>query len=229
MKKRDIKTISFIIFIVAVALITILSIPMIMSFKDPEVIKAFVEKFGILSVLVLLLLQIFQIIVALIPGEFVEFVAGTLYGWHFGFLICILGIAIGEFIIFKIVRVLGHEFVEKVAGSENLKKLKFLQNEKKLKTIAFILYFIPGTPKDILTYAFPLTKIKLKDFLVISILARVVSVVSSTYAGDSFADKNFMKLAIVYGIVGVVSIVGLLIKKIWEDKNGRKHKSNSKQ
>ena len=229
MKKRDIKTVSFVIFLIAVVFMTLLAIPMFVSFKDPEIIKQFVEKFGVFGVLILLLLQIFQIVVALIPGEFVEFVAGTLYGWHFGLLICLLGIAIGQAIIFKAVRVWGYEFVEKVAGSEKLKKFKFLQNEKKLKTLTFILYFVPGTPKDVLAYVLPLTKIEFKDFMTISILARVLSVVSSTYAGDSFGDKNFVKLAVIYGIVAVLSIAGVIIYKKWEDRNGRKHKSNSQQ
>ena len=218
MDKKKIKKISFIIFIAAMLVITVLLIPLVMSLKDNNVLKEFIERFGPFGIVVVFIMQIIQIVVALIPGEIIEFVSGALYGWLGGLLICLAGVVVGEFIVFKIVRVLGSDFVEKVAGSEKLKKFKFLQNEKKLETLVFFLYFIPGTPKDLLTYIVPLTKIKLRDFLVISTFARVFSIVSSTYAGDLFTEKNYVQLAVVYGIIIIVSVAGILINKLIEKK-----------
>ena len=218
MKKYGFKIISLIMFLVAMGLLTCLAIPLIQTYKDPAQFQAMIEGFGMWGIVIMLFIQVAQIIVALIPGEVVEFVAGTMYGWFGGWLFCTIGIAIGQTIIFQLVRVLGKGFVEEVAGSEKLKKFKFLQDEKKLKRLIFFLFFIPGTPKDLITYIVPLTKIRLREFIILTLIARIPSVISSTYAGDVFADRKFEVLILVYLIVGILSLLGLLIYRKWENR-----------
>ena len=170
---------------------------------------------------VLLAVQIFQIVIALIPGEFTEFVSGTLYGTLFGSLICIIGVFLGELIVFLLVKWLGSRFAWKMAEGKEFKKLKFLNDEKKLEYTIFLLFFIPGTPKDVLTYFAPLTKINISRFLLLSTVARIPSIVSSAYAGSTFAEGNFSRTLIVYIIIGAVSILGLFIHRIIINKGER--------
>ncbi len=224
MKKNAFKIFSVTVFAIAMFMMLIITIPLIKSYNNPDAFRAYIEDFGAWGFLMMMFIQISQIIVAIIPGEVVEFVAGTMYGWLGGWIFCSIGIVIGQFIIFKAVRFFGRSFVEKVAGSEKLKKFKFLNDVKRLKSILFILFFVPGTPKDLITYIVPLTKIKLMDFLVITFFARVPSVISSTYAGDAFSDKNFMKLLIVYALIVVFSVAGALIYRVWETKHEAKLK-----
>ena len=198
-----------------------MAFPLITSYKNPEEFKAFIDSFGNWGFLMMLFIQIFQVVVALIPGEVVETLSGVIYGWFGGFIFCSVGIAIGEFIIFKAVKFFGNDLVEHAAGSEAINKFKFLQDEKKLKTIIFFLFFIPGTPKDLITYIAPLTKIKLRDFLIITLIARIPSVISSTYGGSALAEQNFIKAAIIYGVIAIFSIVGIIIYKIWDKKHGK--------
>lgn len=228
MKKNKFKDISFILFIVATILIAVISIPLVMSVSKGTAVQDFVKGYGVFGVIIVFLLQILQIVVALIPGELVEFAAGSLYGWLGGLIICLLGVIAGEFLIFKIVRVWGEDFVLKVAGNEKLEKFKFLKSEDKLKKITFILYFLPGTPKDLLAYIIPLTKISLKDFLIISTFARIFSIVSTTFAGSAFAEKDYKKLIVIYAAIILISAIGYAVYKIWEKKYGRKHQDNSK-
>ena len=127
-----------------------------------------------------------------------------------------------QYIIFKCVRTFGEDFIKNVADSKIVKKVKFLENEKKLKTVVFILFFVPGTPKDLITYMVPFTKMNVRDFLVISLIARIPSVVSSTIAGSAFAQKDLIMLGVVYGVVAVVSAVGILLYRKWEKKKSEK-------
>ncbi len=228
MKRNLPRIITIILSVLAVALLTVILIPLFRSYSDAEKFQAFIESFGIWGFFMMLLVQIFQIIVAIIPGEVVEFVSGTMYGWLGGLILCCIGIAIGHFLIFKSVRYFGKDFVQKAAGSKVMNKFKFLQNEKKLKTVMFILFFFPGTPKDLLVYVAALTKIKFRDFLAITLFARLPSIISSTYAGDAFANKDFLMLAIVYISITVCSVGGLIIYKFLEAKYAGKHKNNSK-
>lgn len=226
MKKRTIKIISYTIYVLAMVMLAAIVVPIIRSYDKPDEFAEYIHSYGIWGNLMMMFIQVAQIIVALIPGEVVEFVAGTLYGWLGGWIFCTLGILMGQLIIFKTVKFLGKDFVEKVAGSETLNKFKFLQDEKKLKTIIFFLFFIPGTPKDLITYVVSLTKVKLKDFLIISIIARIPSVISSTYAGYAYAESNYKLMAIMYGGILLFSVIGVLVYRRFEAK--RMKKSNEK-
>lgn len=219
MRKSTLRIISLLVFGVAMVLLTLIAVPIITSYKNPQEFKAYIEGFGSWSLVAMLAIQIAQIVVALIPGELVEFVAGTIYGGWGGLLFCLAGIAAGQTLIFYLVKILGRDFVEKVAGNKNLKRFKFLQDERKLKSVIFFLFFIPGTPKDLITYIVPLTKVKFLDFLVISLVARIPSVVSSTFAGDAFSERKILLLAMVYGIVLTFTVTGLVIYRKWKIKH----------
>ncbi|MBQ4518855.1 MAG: TVP38/TMEM64 family protein [Clostridia bacterium] len=228
MKKQTIKILSFIIFLLAMAIITLVMLPLIQSYQNPEVFKALIESFGSWGIPMMLFIQVFQVVVALIPGEVVETLAGVIYGTFGGFLFCMMGIAVGQIIIFGLVRSFGKDFVEKVAGSKSVQNFSFLRDERKLKTVIFFLFFIPGTPKDLITYMAPMTKINLKDFLIITLIARIPSVLSSTYGGSTFIERNLLKTAIVYSVIGMFSIVGILLYRFWDKKQTEKRNIKNK-
>ncbi len=221
MIKNKFKLFSGILFVTALVMLLVILFPMIKSLENPDEFSEYLDSFGAMGFLLLLLVQIFQIIVALIPGELVEFIAGTVYGWFGGLVFCMFGIALGEFIVFTAVRYFGKNLVERAAGSKLMKKFKFMHNEKRLKTVIFLLFFVPGTPKDLLTYFVPLTKIKLVDFLVVSLVARIPSVVTSTYAGDAFAESNIALMIVAYAFILVLFVVGYTCYSKWSLKHNK--------
>ena len=224
MKKNTFRLIAFIIFIVGIVAITLMAIPFVRSIKDPEEFRKFVDGFEAPGVIIMFFVQVFQIVVALIPGEFVEFFAGTLYGCFGGLLLCLVGIAIGQVIVFGAVKFFGRDFVESFAGSRTFEKLKFLKDEKKLRVIVFLLFFIPGTPKDALCYVVPFTSMKLREFIPLTLLARIPSVVTSTYAGSAFAEQNYMILVIAYISIFLAWGVGYLGYRQFESRRRKEDK-----
>ena len=166
-----------------------------------------VEQLGGWGMAGLLGIQLLQIVVAFIPGEPVEVVAGSMYGVFGGLVLCLAGILAGSYLIFTLVRKKGKAALERSEYAEAIHKYDFVQNEQKLETIIFLLYFIPGTPKDILVYVCALTDIPRSRFLLISTLARTPSVISSTLAGASFASGN---IGLMIGVFAATALVGLL-------------------
>ena len=222
MKKRTVKIISYTIYLLAMVMLAAIVVPIVRHYDKPDEFVKYIHSYGAWGNLMMMFIQVAQIIVALIPGEVIEFVAGTLYGWLGGWIFCTVGIFIGQLVIFKTVKFLGRDFVEKMAGNETLQKFKFLQDEKKLKAIIFFLFFIPGTPKDLITYVVPLTKINLRDFLVLSIIARIPSIISSTYAGYAYSESNYRLMVIMYAVIIVFSIAGVFIYKRFEKRRMNK-------
>ncbi|MCI8622501.1 MAG: TVP38/TMEM64 family protein [Provencibacterium sp.] len=168
---------------------------------------------GLKGWLIMLGLQILQIVVAVIPGEPIEVVMGVLYGAWGGFLTCELGVLAGSLLVFGAVRLLGAPLVRAVFGEDKLKSYAFLQNTQKLELITFILFFIPGTPKDVLTYVAGLTSIRPLRFLFLSSFARIPSILSSTYAGSTLAKGQFAAGFVIFAVVGAISLLGILIHK----------------
>jgi len=187
-------------------------------------LKSFTNSLGMWGILFMFLIQTVQVVLAFIPGEPIELCAGALYGTVGGVLLCLAGIAVGTFIIFLLVKTLGKDLVLRVIGSDKYASLKFLHDPAKRDLFIFILMFIPGTPKDVLTYFSPLAGISMWRFVLIAAVARIPSVISSTYVGATLAEGNYLHSAIVFLIVGAVSIAGILIyNKIIEAKNKEKN------
>ena len=223
-KMSKMKILSWAVFVIVCALFVLAILPLLASYNDPDKLLEYIGRFGMWGAFVLLIVQIVQIIIAIIPGELTEFVSGTLYGTFFGMLICLIGVFIGQLLIFLLVKWLGEKFSWEFVSKREFKKLKFLNDEKKLELTIFLLYFIPGTPKDALTYFVPMTKITLKQFLLLSCVARIPSILSSAYAGATFAEGDFIKTLLIYLVIGVISVSGLLVhRKFFNkgEKNGR--------
>lgn len=193
-------------------------------------LREFVDSLGIWGILFMLAVQTVQVILAFIPGEPIEIAAGTLYGTVGGTLLCLAGIAIGTFVIFLLVKKLGKSFVMRVIGSDKYAKLKFLKDPAKRDILIFFLMFIPGTPKDVLTYFSPLAGISMWRFILIAAIARIPSVISSTYVGGILAEGRYLHSATVFLVVGAISICGIILyNKIIEAKKQKKEESSNGQ
>ena len=102
---------------------------------------------------------------------------------------------------------------------EKIENSKLFQNPKKIELIMLILFLIPGTPKDLLTYIGGLLPIKPIHFILISTLARIPSVISSTLAGESLAVGDWKMGVILYGaVLAIVAVIIFIIHKFDKDK-----------
>ena len=171
-----IRIISIIVLALLIALLTIWLFPHMASLLSVEKREIFIEKiksYGALGWFIVLGIQILQVIIALIPGEPIEIIAGLMYGGFLGLLTCLLGILLGSAVVFVLVKKVGYPLVNAFVSDEKISHYKFLNDTKRLETITFILFLIPGTPKDTLTYIAGLTKISPLKFLIIATIARI--------------------------------------------------------
>lgn len=198
--------------------------------EGKEVFMQKIEDAGVFGVLILLVTQILQVVVAFIPGEVVEFVAGAMYGAFFGMLICLLGLILATFIIYGLVKWLGKPFFDLNVNQKQSSKLQFLHDPDRSLLILFFIFLIPGIPKDIFIYFIPFTKIKLSKFILVSSIARIPSILSSTFVGAAVFDENYIVAMIVMGLIFIFSVLGLIFnKKIYEWLNTIKQKRKNKK
>ena len=177
---------------------------------------------GIKGWFIFLLIQILQVVISFIPGEPVEVIGGVIYGAFGGLLTCMLGCLIGSMIVYFLSLKIGKSFIKLFVKEKDFNEVKFLKNEKRVEELVFIFYFIPGTPKDIITYLAPYTKIKPLKFFIISTFARIPSIITSTWAGSSISKNNWGLTIGVFLGTFLIALLGLLIRqKIFNKKENQ--------
>ena len=183
-------------------------LPLVRQFREsPETFRAYVKSHGPLGPLIMVGIMALQVIVAIIPGEPFALGAGFVFGWFHGSLLCLAGSAAASALVYLAVRKWGVRIVEAFFPREKILRFSFLQNEKKLNLLVFILFLIPGTPKDMLTYLVGLTPMKLHTFLLLSTLARIPSVVSSAMTGNFAQHERWTAAIITYAVTLVISLI----------------------
>ena len=128
--------------------------------------------------------QLLQVIIAFLPGEVVQIAAGLMYGPWFGSLLVLVGAMVASTVIYFLVHKLGAPFVQSMVPTKHLERFRRFEESGKLDIAVFILFLIPGIPKDVLTYLVPLTDMKLKNFLWASGVARIPGIFATTFAAS---------------------------------------------
>ena len=185
--------------------------PMVEFVREPERFRAWVDSSGFVSRVIFVGMVVFQLIIALIPGEPLEMGAGYAFGAVEGTILCIIGCVIGSALVFLFVRRFGVKLVEVFFPREKIRSLRFLQDSRRLNLLTFIVFFIPGTPKDLLSYFIGLTDMKLGTWLLITAVARIPSIVTSTVTGDALGLKNYQFAIIAFGVTLALSLLGILV------------------
>lgn len=217
-KKKRIPRIAFSCLLLAGALtaLTVLALPYVRRLSDPETqrfIQNWIGERGIWGILILLGLQVLQVIIAFIPGEPMELLAGALCGTLGGTVLCLTGTVLASACIFALSRRYGRRLLALLGfGEKQVAQWKWLQRDEqseKADLVIFLVFLIPGTPKDMLTYVVGMTRVSLKRFLCLSTLARVPSVLSSTLIGSSVIQGEGETALILMLITGLLGILGI--------------------
>lgn len=179
-------------------------------FSDPLRVRAMVSRYPLASRLIFFLANFLQVIIAIIPGEPFELAAGYAFGVVEGTLICVAAIYAASILIFLLVKRYGRPVIELFFEPEKIDQVRLFRRPGQLNVLMYILLFLPGTPKDILTYLAGLTPMRLSTWLII-ISARLLSVVTSTVSGGLLGTQNYLYALAVFGVTAVVALAGILM------------------
>lgn len=194
------------------------------SISNPEQFRVWVDRQGALGPLTLVGVMGLQVVIGVIPGEPIEIGAGYAFGPWWGLLLCLIGAAIGSILILLFTKQFGIKMVEAFVSREKINSLKFIRSHKRLNLLVFLLFLIPGSPKDILTYLVGLTPMKITTFLFISSIARIPSVISSTLGGDALGSQNYGAAVLIFAVTALISLAGILVYRKIVRKEEQKEK-----
>lgn len=210
--------------VISVAFAILAVVGGILLYEYIDDLEAFAREHLFAGGIIFSLICAVQVVVAFIPGEIVEVAAGVLFGPWIGTSLCLVAETLGSIVAILLVRRLGRRLVESLYPREKIDALPVLNNPKKRNTFIFLLFAIPGTPKDFLTYIIGLTKISIPMYAILTFFARIPSVVSSIIAGDWLGEGHFMKAFVIIGITAALSGVGYLIYHFIQRKSAKNKK-----
>ena len=214
----------------ALLLLIIIGLPLYIYFFEPQLIdsmssmenvNALFEHYHAESILVYIGAQILQIIICVIPGQWLHFAAGYMYGFWLGFLYSIIGAAIGSVVTYYLAKLLGRDAMHLIFGEARINEFIHKLNSKKAIVIVFLIFLIPGVPKDLCNYAAGISEMKLKPFLIVSLVGRSPGMMGSLLIGRQIEAGNYTGAIVVAAVAVVLCVVGIIMRKRltgWMDK-----------
>jgi uncharacterized membrane protein YdjX (TVP38/TMEM64 family) len=215
MIKLDKKTVLGLIVIgafIAALLYLLFPLGLIRYFTDKRFLIHFITEHRAYSAFIFIGLQALQVVAAPVPGEVSGFVGGMLFGTVIGVFYSTIGLTLGSWLAFTIARVAGRPFVERVVNPATIKRYDYVMKHKGL-FLAFLLFLIPGFPKDYLCYLLGLGHMGQRDFLMVSTAGRLFGTVLLTVEGSLFRNKRYGAFFTVLGI----SILLILLTMVYRD------------
>ena len=180
-------------------------------FENPQMFREFVEEHYILGILIMFFMFVIQVILALIPGGLLEVACGYAFGSVIGGIIAVAGIMTGSALTLLLVRKFGQKFAELFYTKEKLESISILKDKRKRNALVFFVFFIPGTPKDLLTYVVGLTDMSIPLYLLLTGIARTPAILISTVGGDALGLEKYWHGLMFLGGLAIVSGIGVFI------------------
>lgn len=200
-------------FFVLMAVVCVAIAPLILELTEPGGVERVVQDVrnaGPGGVLILLGMQFLQVVVAFIPGEVVQVAAGMMYGPWGGAAVVLVGCVISSAFVFFIVHKLGAPFVRAMIPEKWMGKLEDFEGTDKLDVMVFVLFLIPGLPKDVFTYLVPLTDMSMRNFLVLSTVGRIPGILMSTLAADGLMEGDIMRSVLLFLVAAGIAALAIV-------------------
>ena len=169
-------------------------------------LKRIILSYGPYAPLAFILVQIVQVVVAPIPGGAIEFLGGYMFGVKAGFFYSMVGLLLGSCLAFSLARIFERWALEKFVSQENRKKFDYLIGHEGV-ILGFLLFLIPGFPKDALCYILGLTPMHWGIFLIISTIGRIPGTLMATLQGAKAFDHQYKIFLILLGISVLIILV----------------------
>lgn len=185
-------------------------------FLNKEKMLRLLDSLGPLSFIGFILLQSAQVVAAPIPGEVTGLLGGFLYGPFLGVLLSTIGLTIGSYIAFALARAFGRPFVERFVDKNTMRRFDYLLHHKGA-FLVFLLFLIPGFPKDYLCYILGLGHLTTTEFLVIGGTGRLFGTILLTLGGDYIRHHQYGRFSVLVGI----AILVVLVTMAYRDKLDR--------
>ena len=198
--------------VIAGMLYLLFPLGMVQYLTDKQRLLAVIKEHQANAALIFIGLQVLQVVAAPVPGEVTGFVGGLFFGPFWGVLFSTIGLTLGSWLAFILARFAGRPLVETFVNPETIKRYDYVMKHKGM-FLAFLMFLIPGFPKDLLCYLLGLGHMRQRDFLIVSTTGRLLGTLLLTLGGTLFRDQRY---AAFFSLAGI-SIALILLTMIYRE------------
>jgi uncharacterized membrane protein YdjX (TVP38/TMEM64 family) len=174
--------------------------------SDKEKISGLFRAAGDWAPIIYILLEAAQVLTMFWPVP-LEIAGGFLFGLSLGLVYSMIGLTTGAVLAFLLGRWLARTYLNRMIDPAKLQNFRQLM-EREGALAAFIIYLVPGVPKDFVSYVLGFTTLSLKFFVVAVAVFRLPSTFFLTLQGAEAAKGNYW---LSVGLIGGNYVLALLI------------------
>ena len=174
-------------------------------YVDKRFLKQTLREWGVLAPVIFIGLQALQVIIAPIPGELTGILGGYLFGEWLGLFYSTIGLTVGSVAAFAVGRWLGAHYVQRLVSPDTWRKMGFIV-EAEGAILCFIIFLIPGLPKDMTCYLFGLSPMPFWIFALVSTLGRIPGTWILSAQGAHTASGDYVEVILLTAVVVAVAL-----------------------
>ena len=194
-------------------------------FMDRGRLIAWIHSLGAWGFAGFILLQVVQVVAAPIPGEATGVLGGYIYGPVAGVVLSTIGLTLGSYVAFSISRYFGRPLTEKFVDGKTMERFDYLLHHKGVFLI-FLLFLIPGFPKDYLCYILGLGHLTTLEFLSIATTGRLLGTLLLTLGGTFLRNHQYYRFFLLSGVAVVIVLLTIVYRDRLERVLRKIHERN---
>ena len=160
-----------------------------------------------IAFLLIIGLQVIQVVICFLPGQPIQFAASYMFGVGKGFILSLIGAVIGTIISFYLAKLLGSDAMHLFFGEEKVKEYQRRLNSGRGLLLAFLIYLVPGIPKDLVSYAAGISETRFRPFLLAATVGRSPAMLGSLLVGHFYGKQNYRAMIITAAVITLILII----------------------
>jgi uncharacterized membrane protein YdjX (TVP38/TMEM64 family) len=174
-------------------------------YRDPVFLRQTLQEWGVFGPVIFMLIQAAQVVFSPIPGEATGFLGGYLFGLWQGFVYSSIGLTLGSVAAFGVGRWLGAHFVRNLVRKELWDRMGFIV-EAEGAILCFVIFLIPGFPKDIVCYLFGISPMPVWVFALVSGTGRMPGTWVLSAQGARTATGHYWQAILLTAVVAAIAL-----------------------
>lgn len=186
------------------------------TINSVETLREVIGRAGGMAAIIYILFCFLQVVLLPVPGSVAVAVGVAMFGPWKCAIYSFIGIVTGSVLAFGIGRWIGYKAVCWIVGKESLDKwLEKLKGKDYL--ILSIMFLLPMFPDDLLCFVAGLSSMTWKYFIIMIIITRAISVVSTAYSFELIPFTTWWGL-LTWGVLVVLVVIAFWLVLKYSDR-----------
>jgi len=194
-----------------------------------EEVQNAISKLGIKSYIVVAILAMIQVVFTFVPAEPLHVISGISFGLFKGMLVCLIGIILGNTIIFILNKLFGAKLKDYFSTNIDI-DFNSAKTSSKIALIVIVLYCLPAIPYGIICFFAASMNMKYSKYILVTAIGSIPSLFLDVGIGHiTMATSWIVSIVVFIAIIILLILMWKFKTQIFSKVNEFIHKSKEKE